>query len=141
MDRPLDVADATEELVLGEALVEVAEPAEQRPARREEPLVALRGPLSVRFATITGKRVDGPEAEGLLVRLSIKEAEVEARERPEPFRNLRLRFVARDGSTIAGELYGKVTAPRMTTKGFGLAFTSVPPEIRSFLEAILAGSR
>jgi len=108
---------------------------------RQEPLVALRGPLSVRFATITGKRVDGPEAEGLLVRLSMKEAEVEARERPEPFRNLRLRFVARDGSTIAGELYGKVTAPRMTTKGFGLAFTSVPPEIRSFLEAILSGSR
>ena len=108
---------------------------------RDEPLVGLRGPLAVRFATITGKRVDGPESEGLLVRLSMKEAEVEARERPEAFRNLRLRFVARDGSAIAGELYGKVSAPRMTTKGFGLTFTSVPPEIRSFLEAILSGSR
>ncbi len=88
-----------------------------------------------------GVKIIQVTAEGLLVRLSMKEAEVEARERPEPFRNLRLRFVARDGSTIAGELYGKVTAPRRTAKGFGLAFTSVPPEIRSFLEAILAGSR
>ena len=59
----------------------------------------------------------------------------------EAFRNIRLRFVARDGSEIAGELYGKVSAPKHTTKGFGLTFTSVPPEIRSFLEAILAGSR
>jgi class 3 adenylate cyclase/CheY-like chemotaxis protein len=108
---------------------------------REEPLVALRGPLPVRFSTITGKRVDGPDSEGLLVRLSMKEAEVEARERPEPFRNLRLRFVSRDGSVIPGELYGKVTTPRPSTKGFGLTFTSVPPEIRSFLETVLAGSR
>ncbi|MBK9090257.1 MAG: response regulator [Holophagales bacterium] len=108
---------------------------------REEPLVALRGPLPVRFATISGQRVDGPESEGLLVRLSMKEAEIEARERPEPFRNLRLRFVARDGSTIAGEVYGKVSAPKLSAKGFGLRFTSLPPEIRSFLETVLAGSR
>jgi class 3 adenylate cyclase len=108
---------------------------------REEPLVTLRGPLAVRFATISGKRVDGPESEGLLVRLSMKEAEVEARERPEAFRNIRLRFVARDGSAIAGELYGKVSAPRHTAKGFALHFTSVPPEIRSFLEAVVSGSR
>jgi len=108
---------------------------------REEPLFPLRGPLPVRFATISGKRVDGPESEGLLVRLSMKEAEIEARERPDPFRNLRLRFVARDGSTIAGEVYGKVSPPKLTSKGFGPRFTSLPPEIRSFLEAILAGSR
>lgn len=108
---------------------------------REEALVALRGPLPVRFATISGQRVDGPESEGLLVRLSMKEAEIEARERPEAFRNLRLRFVARDGSTIAGEVYGKVSTPKVTTKGFGLRFTSLPPEIRSFLETVLAGSR
>ncbi len=108
---------------------------------REEALVALRGPLPVRFATISGQRVDGPESEGLLVRLSMKEAEIEARERPEPFRNLRLRFVARDGSTIAGEVYGKVSTPKVTAKGFGLRFTSLPPEIRSFLETVLAGSR
>ncbi|MBK8597723.1 MAG: response regulator [Holophagales bacterium] len=108
---------------------------------REEALVSLHGPLPVRFATISGQRVDGPESEGLLVRLSMKEAEIEARERPEPFRNLRLRFVARDGSTIAGEVYGKVSTPKLTTKGFGLRFTSLPPEIRSFLESILAGSR
>ena len=108
---------------------------------REERLVQLHGPLSVRFATLTGKRIDTPESEGLLVRLSMKEAEIESRERPEAFRNIRLRFVARDGSEIAGELYGKVSAPKHTTKGFGLTFTSVPPEIRSFLEAILAGSR
>jgi class 3 adenylate cyclase/CheY-like chemotaxis protein len=108
---------------------------------REESLVVLRGPLPVRFATISGQRVDGPEAEGLLVRLSMKGAEIEARERPDAFRNLRLRFVARDGSTIAGEVYGKVTTPKLTGKGFGLRFTSVPPEIRSFLETVLAGSR
>lgn len=108
---------------------------------RDEPLVALRGPLAVRFATISGKRVDGPEAEGLLVKLSMKEAEVETRERPEAFRNLRLRFVGNDGRTIPGELYGKVSTPRTGTKGFGLRFTSVPPEIRSFLEAILSRSR
>ncbi|MCL4806676.1 MAG: response regulator [Thermoanaerobaculia bacterium] len=108
---------------------------------RDEPLVALRGPLAVRFATISGKRVDGPESGGLLVKLSMKEAEIESRERPDPYRNLRLRFVARDGSALPGELYGKVSTPKHTTKGFGLHFTSVPPEIRSFLEAILAGSR
>ena len=108
---------------------------------REESLVALRGPLPVRFATISGQRVDGPESEGLLVRLSMKGAEIEARERPEAFRNLRLRFVGRDGNTIAGEVYGKVSTPKVTTKGFGLRFTSVPPEIRSFLETVLAGSR
>ncbi len=108
---------------------------------REEPLVRLRGPLPVRFATISGKRVDGPDAEGLLVRLSMKEAEVEARERPEPFRNVRLRFLGTDGSVLPGELYGKVTTPKPASKGFGIAFTSVPPEIRSFLESLLAGSR
>jgi len=108
---------------------------------REETLVTLSGPLPVRFATISGKRVDGPESEGLLVRLSMKEAEVETRERPDPYRNLRLRFLARDGSAIPGELYGKVTPPKYTSKGFGLRFTSVPPEIRSFLEAVVAGSR
>jgi class 3 adenylate cyclase len=108
---------------------------------RDEPLHALRGPLAVRFATISGKRVDGPESEGLLVRLSMKEAEVETRERPEAFRNLRLRFVGNDGRTIPGELYGKVISPRTGTKGFGLRFTSVPPEIRSFLETVLSGSR
>ena len=108
---------------------------------REESLVALRGPLPVRFATISGQRVDGPESEGLLVRLSMKGAEIETRERPEAFRNLRLRFVGRDGSTIAGEVYGKVSTPKLTTKGFGLRFTSLPPEIRSFLETVLAGSR
>lgn len=108
---------------------------------REESLVGLRGPLPVRFATISGQRVDGPESEGLLVRLSMKGAEIEARERPEDFRNLRLRFVGRDGNTIAGEVYGKVSTPKVTTKGFGLRFTSVPPEIRSFLETVLAGSR
>ena len=108
---------------------------------REEPLVMLHGPLPVRFTTISGKRVDGPESEGLLVRLSMKEAEIETRERPDAFRNLRLRFVARDGSAIPGELYGKVSAPKHTSKGFGIRFTSVPPEIRSFLETVLGGSR
>ena len=108
---------------------------------REEPLVALRGPLPVRFARVSGKRVDCPETEGLLVRLSMKEAEIEARERPEEFSDLRLRFLGADGTVVPGELYGKVSTPPRGTKGFGLRFTSVPPEVRSFLESVLQRRR
>ena len=36
----------------------------------------MRGRLPVRFVALSGKRVDALESEGLLVRLSMKEAEV-----------------------------------------------------------------
>ena len=108
-----------------------------RPGRRRGTSTSSSPPARSRSSRCAGRsrsgsrrspaqRVDGPESEGLLVRLSMKEAEIETRERPEAFRNLRLRFVGRDGSTIAGEVYGKVSTPKLTTKGFGLRFTSRP---------------
>ncbi len=104
---------------------------------RDEPLADLPQPLPLRFVVLNDKRVEGPEREGLLTRLSMKEAEIESRERPGPYANVRVQLVSRDGARMPGDVYGKVGAEGSAgSKGFLLRFTSIPPEVRSFFEAL-----
>lgn len=104
-------------------------------SRIEAQLSPPATPLRVRFAVVEGKDASGELIEGRVTRLSVQKAEIEAPKLAPRFANLKLQFVS-GGENIAGDLYGKVSGGDANSGAFLVRFTSVPPELASFLETL-----
>jgi class 3 adenylate cyclase/ActR/RegA family two-component response regulator len=97
-------------------------------------------PLSVRFAVVHGKGPSGEVIEGKVTRLSRQNAEIEAPSGAPAFANLKLLFNI-GGEEVIGNLYAKVSSGESPAGVFQVRFTSVPPEIESFLETLRPADR
>jgi adenylate cyclase len=99
-------------------------------------LVPLAEEISLRYEVLETNRVGGELSKGSFIKLSRKGAEARL-ETPVPnLSNLRMHLIGTAGQEIPGTLYGKVvgTASGSSTR-FSVRFTSVSPEIETFLRA------
>jgi len=103
-----------------------------------EELVPLAEEIPLRYAIVEGAHLSGETFKGSLTKLSPKQAEARL-EHPVPnLINVRMYLIGTDGQEIPGALYGKVvgTVPG-NSKGFSVRFTSMSPEIETFLRDLL----
>ncbi len=85
----------------------------------------------MRFSLVSGAVVAPTTHSGALTQLSTDEAELATGAEVAPLTNLKIQLLDR-GAPVAGDLYAKVLAD--DEGGTRLAFTSVPPTVREFLE-------
>jgi hypothetical protein len=72
---------------------------------------------------------------GRLVKLGVKTAELLSDEPVASLSNLKMQLMNRNGEAVSGELLAKVLgAPNETATRVVVRFTSVPQEIRTFLD-------
>jgi adenylate cyclase len=107
-----------------------------------EAFVPLTEEIPLRYEIVEGDGLSGGEMfKGSLTKLSPKGAEARL-ENPVPtLSNLKMHLIGTEGQEIPGALYGKVveTVPGSST-GFSVRFTSMSPEIETFLHVLLAPS-
>jgi len=104
----------------------------------EEELVPLAEGVPLSYAIVEGAHLSGEMFKGSLTKLSPKQAEARL-ENPVPnMSNLKMHLIGCEGQEILGALYGKVvgTVPGSSTD-FSVRFTSMSPEIETFLRDLL----
>ncbi len=76
---------------------------------------------------------------GSFVKLSAKGAEARLEHPVAPLTNLKMHLIADNGEEIPGALYGKVVEqPSESPTIFSVRFTSMPPEVETFLHRLLS---
>ncbi len=101
--------------------------------------VELREAVPVGFVLLEEKHATKTTYGGSLRALSLKEALIHAEIPVERLANLKLNLAAEEGGEANFDLYAKVVeSPAAQASTFRVNFTSVPPEARSYLEAVLA---
>jgi hypothetical protein len=75
---------------------------------------------------------------GRLIKLSAKAAEARLESPVPALSNLEMRFAGTEGQELPGALYGKVVKTFGSTTDSYIRFTSVSPEIETFLGGLLA---
>jgi adenylate cyclase len=108
---------------------------------RKEDLKLLVRPVPLKICRLVDKQVCGEEFDGTMIRLSLNQGEMRGGESPSDFSaglldNVRIRITGSEGALIPGDLYAKITCE--TSGGYQLHFTSVPPEIKAFLQNVLS---
>jgi adenylate cyclase len=86
------------------------------------------------FQWVTDKGVSSEKQDGLLVGLSVEEAEIRSQSPPPPFTDLKLLITPTHTEGASSAIYGKVN--RRTERSFVLRFTSVPEQVRKFLDCL-----
>jgi adenylate cyclase len=106
-----------------------------------EDLVPLAARIPLRYEIVDASHLNGEVYNGTLTKLSRKEAEAHL-DHPVPnLTNIKMHLLGKDSQEIPGSLYGKVVGLRLgSSTDFSIRFTSVPPEIETFLRGLL-GSR
>jgi adenylate cyclase len=104
---------------------------------REETFLPLQAELPLCFTVLEGKHLGGTRLTGAFVRLSGKGGEVRS-EHPVPLlSDIKMRLIGATGAEIAGDLYGKIVGkPTDTRASFAVRFTSIPPEVATFLHSL-----
>jgi predicted ATPase/class 3 adenylate cyclase len=102
---------------------------------REIQWTVVEPPLPVSFRLVTGKEIVGNEQDGVIVRLSTHEAEIQTMAPPPPFTDLKLLLKpAGLRGTVSG-IYGKVLRQPVVNGPFVVRFTAVPKDARQYLTA------
>jgi adenylate cyclase len=106
-----------------------------------DPVVSLVAEIPLRYAIVEGNRLGGEVLQGALTKLSSKGAEARL-EGPVPaFANLKVNLIDARGQPVPGSLYVKVTGTVAgTSTGVSVRFTSMSPDIGTFLRGILRDS-
>ena len=101
-----------------------------------EDLVPLAAGISLRYEIVEASHLNGEVYKGTFIKLSRKEAEAHL-DHPVPnFTDIKMHLIGKDGQDIHGSLYGKVVGTVPGSKArFSVRFTSVSPEIETFLRA------
>lgn len=99
--------------------------------------VELARPAPLRFFVVEGKAVGDEALEGALTRLGSHGGDVRTEHAVEPLTNVKARLLDPAGAEVPGDLYAKVQEAR--PGGFRVRFTSVPPEVKAFLDGLRAG--
>ena len=102
---------------------------------QNEDLTPLAHEIAVRYYVLEGKFAGQGGLTGRLVKLSVKTAELLSDEPVASLSNLKMQLMNRNGEAVAGDLLAKVLgAPNGTSTRVVVRFTSVPQEIRTFLD-------
>jgi PAS domain S-box-containing protein len=103
-----------------------------------EALVPLAQAISFKYAVVEGAHLSEGMFRGRLMKLSAKAAEARL-ESPVPnLSNLEMHFIGTEGQEIPGALYGKVVQTIGSNTDCYIRFTSISPEIETFLGGLLA---
>lgn len=102
----------------------------------KDDLVQLGEELAFSYCIVEGSHLDGQSFSGSLVRLSLKRAEVRLETAVPALTNLEIRLVHADGRNVPGILYAKVSATPGENETTALQFTSMAPEIETFLREV-----
>jgi class 3 adenylate cyclase len=107
--------------------------------QKQDTLRALVPEIPLRFRVLEGKHVAKEQLEGQMVRLSQSGAEVRVAAALQPLSNIWIHLTGLNGVQIPGDLYAKVMEPsKQAADSYLICFTSVPPEVKSFLQSALA---
>lgn len=107
----------------------------------QEELKTLLREIPLRINKLEGKRLDGEEFDGTMVRLSLGEGGMRSGEMSSQvplahMTDIRIRLTGLNGVIVPGDLYAKVVGE--TSAGYKVYFTSVPSDVLTFLLSILA---
>jgi adenylate cyclase len=106
---------------------------------REEELVSLQQQIPLQYMVLEGEHIGRTVYTGHFITLSAKGGEVRSDHAVAPWSNLRIRLLGSNGETIPGDLYVKVLRHLPEHRpGFYAHFTSIPPDIATFFQRLLA---
>src|SRR5262245_23201146 len=104
-------------------------------------LVSLPQAIPLQFTLLEGKHMGDTLFTGSLVKLSAKDGEVRSDYAVEPWSDIKLQLMSNSGEELPGDLYAKVMGARTAEAlGFAVHFTSIPPQVATFFERLLAAS-
>jgi len=110
------------------------------PEREDTPFL-LHQEIPLRYAVLEGKHLGGTTFKGSFVKLSGKGGEVRAEHPVTRWSHIKMRLLGTDGEEIAGDLYGKIVGePMDSLASFAVRFTSIPPEVATFLQGLSLSS-
>ena len=106
---------------------------------RHATLVPLRQEIPLQYTVLEGEHVGRTVYQGSFVTLSARGGEVRSDSAVAPWSNIKVQLLSRTGEGLPGELYAKVLRPLPEScPGFSVHFTSIPPEVATFLQRLLA---
>ena len=89
------------------------------------------------YTVLEGKLVARTMFTGTFVQLSVKGGEVRSEHAVSPLSDIKMRLTGPTGEEIAGDLYGKIVGkPTDPRASFAVRFTSIPPEVATFLHGL-----
>ena len=104
---------------------------------RQEVFFPLQEEISLRYTVLEGKYVGGTVFTGAFVQLSTKGGEIRSEHPIAPLSDIKMRLVHNTGVEIAGDLYGKIVGkPTDRRASFAVRFTSIPPQVATFLHSL-----
>jgi adenylate cyclase len=109
--------------------------------RRDVQWIDVEPALALTFQRVTGKEVVKEKQDGVLVRLSANEAEIQSQLLPPPLTDLKLLLKPADGARTITGIYGKVIGPMAASGSFILRFTAIPQESRQYFECLRSHRR
>ena len=108
---------------------------------REDVLLPLPQEVPLRYAVLEGKHLGGMLFKGAFVKLSGKGGEVRCEHPVALLSEMKMRLMGTNGEEIPGDLYGKLMGKPMDIgASFSVPFTSVLPEVVTFLHGLLLSS-
>jgi adenylate cyclase len=103
---------------------------------KEASLLGEIEPSPIRFTILEGKHATGEAAEGRIVRLSAREAEIVSDTVPPPLTNVRIRLA----DEAQSDLYAKSVARAPVAGNFVVRFTSIPRSAERFFALALGAT-
>ncbi|MFQ5684615.1 MAG: adenylate/guanylate cyclase domain-containing protein [Candidatus Binatia bacterium] len=104
----------------------------------EDKLVPLPQEIPFSYTVVEGDHLSGEMFTGSFIKLSPKGAEARLEHPVPPLSNLNMHLIAGNGEEIPGVLYGKVVEKLSeSSTDFSVRFTSMPPEVETFLRDLL----
>jgi class 3 adenylate cyclase/CHASE3 domain sensor protein len=102
---------------------------------QEENLTPLVREIAVHYTVLEGKFAAPEMVTGCLLKLGVHTAELRSDEPVAPWSNLKMQLMHPNGEVVSGDLIAKVLGcPNETGTRVVVRFTSVPQEVRTFLD-------
>jgi adenylate cyclase len=101
---------------------------------REERLLPLHGEIPLQYTVLEGKHLGRTVFTGAFVQLSAKGGEVRSEYPVSSLSDIKIRLLGPTGEEVVGDLYAKIVGkPTDRRASFAVRFTSIPPEVATFL--------
>ena len=106
---------------------------------KEDTLVPLQEPIPCQCIVLEGKHLGNTTFTGHFVKLSARGGEVHTNQSIAIWSDIKIQFMGSSGEDFPGDLYAKVVRhfPEGHV-GFYVHFTSISPEVETFLQEVLA---
>ena len=104
--------------------------------RREVKWISVEPPVPLTFQRLSGKDVAREKQDGLLVRMSTEQVEIQSQTPPPQLTDLKVAIKLTGLAGRVNAFYGKVIGPGPTETSFLLRFTAMPNDARYYLESL-----